>query len=270
MSRYVTIICISVMAYLIAACKTKGNFNENDLAIVTDSISYIDSGIYQDQDSLTKAIALKCGILLNPQGNYTLIKSGIIAKRNTFQVQYSGENNEPIMKIGDYVTKTIVNELIPHWYGTHWDFNGYTSRPGQGDIACSYFIFTVLRDAGFNINRYRFSQAHGLNSVKAFCKGDSILILNSDYVTEMSDSIQSLIKDGLYLVALSNHVGFLYKKAGNLFFIHSNYLYPHEVMIELASKSEAFRSTSIYVIGSVTNNKSLMMKWINGTELLVQ
>lgn len=46
------------------------------------------------------------------------------------------------------ISRIIIDSLMPCWYGTPWDFNGCTTEPGKGSIACGYFVSTVLRDAG--------------------------------------------------------------------------------------------------------------------------
>src|SRR5437764_1215954 len=40
-------------------------------------------------------------------------------------------------------------DIFPAWFGTPWDFNGTTQTPGEGKIACGYFVTTVMRDLGF-------------------------------------------------------------------------------------------------------------------------
>ena len=53
---------------------------------------------------------------------------------------------------------TAIDAHFEHWKGTPWDFNGTTRIPGQGTIACGYFVTTALQDAGFDLPRYRCGQ----------------------------------------------------------------------------------------------------------------
>jgi len=63
------------------------------------------------------------------------------------------------------VVRTIYAEIFPNWYGTGWDFNGTTEVPRQGKIACGYFVTTVLRDAGWKVQRARLAQQASENIV---------------------------------------------------------------------------------------------------------
>ena len=71
-----------------------------------------------------------------------------------------------------FVTRSIYAEIFPSWYGTAWDFNGTTEMPQQGKIACGYFVSTVLRDAGWKVQRTRLAQQASENI---------ILSLTTDY-----------------------------------------------------------------------------------------
>lgn len=45
--------------------------------------------------------------------------------------------------------------------------NGTAERPGNDAIACGYFVATLLRDAGFVLDRVRFGQAAALRIQRA-------------------------------------------------------------------------------------------------------
>ena len=54
------------------------------------------------------------------------------------------------------------------WLGTPWDFNGTATEPGGGKIACGYFVATLLRDAGFRVERARLAQQASENIMRSF------------------------------------------------------------------------------------------------------
>ena len=68
-------------------------------------------------------------------------------------------------------------------------------------------------------------------------------------------------RDHLYLVGLSSHVGFIEKKDGAIYFIHSNYFGPVAVEKELAKNSDALNSSDVFVLGNISGNSELMKKW---------
>ncbi|MCR9173185.1 MAG: hypothetical protein NXI10_11860 [bacterium] len=191
-------------------------------------------------------------INLTPKGNYNQLKAKIRTKKATHHSKEDFEN-------------FLLNEIIPHWYGTEWDFNGYTAIPGQGEIACGYFVSTTLEHLGIVINRYHLAQQAGLNEAK------SLAIEDSNYFTvygwaALHDKMRSY-QDGIYFVGLDNHVGYLYKEGPELYFIHSNYI-EDRVMIEKAAYSPAFQS-NIYVVAELSTNELLLERWRTGTRVEV-
>ncbi len=57
-------------------------------------------------------------------------------------------------------------EMMRCWLGTPWDFNGTADGPGGGKIACGYFVATLLKDAGFRVDRYQLAQQPSGNTTK--------------------------------------------------------------------------------------------------------
>ena len=161
---------------------------------------------------------------------------------------------------GTVFEEHLLNQIIPHWYGTEWDFNGYTDVPNQGVIACGYFVSTTLKHMGINLNRYHLAQQAGLNEAK------SIAIVDSNYFTVYGiDQLEQRMQaeqDGIYFVGLDNHVGYLLKRNAQLYFIHSNYI-DYKVMIEKIDESAAF-SSNIYVVAEISTNETLMHYWHTG------
>lgn len=52
-----------------------------------------------------------------------------------------------------FVEASLIRVIIPLWLGGEWDFNGYTTRPQHGPIACGWFIQRIMMDAGFRIEK---------------------------------------------------------------------------------------------------------------------
>jgi len=160
----------------------------------------------------------------------------------------------------------LLNDIIPHWYGTEWDFNGYTAVPNQGVIACGYFVSTTLLHMGINVNRYKMAQQAGLYEAQ------TVALSEENYRTIYGvDSLKVILKrdytDGIYFVGLDNHVGYLYIKDQIPYFIHSNYI-EDKVMIEKAYYSPAFVS-GVYVIAEISTNEELMERWRTGKSVPV-
>lgn len=236
MIRVIAFICFSLSLF---GCQSSENTHEINLS--EENIDLLNT----DDSTMVDTTALK--IELTPKGSYLQVKETI---RKLRQTKNSKEDFE------DY----LLNQIIPHWYGTEWDFNGYTATPNQGVIACGYFVSTTLEHVGIIINRYHLAQQAGLNEAK------SLAIADSNYFTVYGiEKLQKKMEnynDGIYFVGLDNHVGYLYKENGTLYFIHSNYI-DDQVMIEKAAYSKAFQS-NVYVVAEISTNEALLEKWRKG------
>ena len=94
----------------------------------------------------------------SPKGSYDSVKIAARARRDSVRGVFQSAETELqreqiINEAGKLLTDQIVYELIPFWYRTRWSFEGHTEVPRNGTVACGYFVSTVLRDAGFKINR---------------------------------------------------------------------------------------------------------------------
>lgn len=154
----------------------------------------------------------------------------------------------------------LVNEYIPrYWGGTPWDFNGTTRTPGQGQIACGYFITNTLVDLGFPIERVKLAQA-----------ASSVLIQAVTTDIAYPKSVEGLRQyalarpdESVFIVGLDFHTGYVTRKGNSVYFIHSNYIDRKGVMKELVEKSAALANNKFFMIGSISGNEGMLQKWIN-------
>lgn len=166
-------------------------------------------------------------------------------------------------------TNQMVDKLIPHWYGTPWSFGGHTAMPNQGKIACGYFISTTLRDMGININRYTMAQKSPIDEAKMISCGSVINKVVHDTPEKAFDDIDRITKEGLYFIGFdTGHVGYLLKRNGELFLIHSNYLSPGSVCIETLKESSVFKRFTKFYIVAISHNETLLQRWLNYGKVL--
>ncbi len=166
-------------------------------------------------------------------------------------------------------TKQLVDKIIPHWYGTPWSFGGHTAIPNEGKIACGYFISTTLRDMGINLNRYKLAQKSPIDEAKMISCGSVINKIVQDTPEKAFEEIDHLTKEGLYFIGFDEgHVGYLLKREGELFLIHSNYLSPVSVCMETLKESRVFKSFTTFHLVAISHNEILLQRWLdNGTVL---
>jgi hypothetical protein len=154
---------------------------------------------------------------------------------------------------------TLVNEKIPaYWTGTPWDFNGVTRKPGQGNIACGYFITNTMTDIGFKIERVKLAQAASSVLIKATC-------VNIKYYADFEDlkiHLKNAAENSVFIVGLDFHTGYITKEKKDCYFIHSNYINRKGVMKENILSSSALQASKTFMIGSISANDDFIKKWI--------
>ncbi len=209
--------------------------------------------------------SLKLNINFKKRGNYNTLKADILKKRVHFKSLYNIDSTKAIDSASRFIYNQLINHLVPHWYGTTWDFNGHTNIPNQGDIACGYFVSTTLKHLGFNVNRYKMAQQAGLIEAQTLQAKNQLKLFSNVSFNTLKLKLNEAYSDGMYFVGLDNHVGYILLKDKELYFLHSSY-YDDKVMIELAEISPCFRS-KFYVFAEISTNRDLIKKWILNTHL---
>jgi hypothetical protein len=154
---------------------------------------------------------------------------------------------------------TLIHEKVPaYWNGTPWDFNGVTRTPGQGQIACGYFITNTLADFGFGIERVKLAQAASSELIKA----TSVNIFRTGDFQKLKSYLAAQPDHSVFIVGLDFHTGYVTTSKGKAYFIHSNYINRAGVMKEEIDQSTALKSSKTFMIGNVSANDVLMEKWI--------
>ena len=167
-----------------------------------------------------------------------------------------------LTETAEVFTNILNNYIVPPWIGTPWDFNGVTQAPGKGQIACGYFITTLLRDAGVLLNRVRLAQ----------CASGKIIgtLVQPAYHKNFSHlSFEEFIREikkkgkGVFIVGLDFHTGFLLNDGNELYFIHSNYIGREGVVKEMAAASAALRASKWRSTGWLTGDERFLHRWVN-------
>lgn len=160
-----------------------------------------------------------------------------------------------------HLYSAITARLFPFWYGTPWDFNGTTATPQKGKIACGYFVTTLLRDAGFNLERSKLAQQSSEKIIRTLVSNDHIVRLNK---LTMEDFVNAMRKmgNGLYLVGLDTHIGFLLVNGSDLRFIHSSYSYWGGVKSEPVWQCKVLLKSRFRVVGKLLSDEQTIKQWL--------
>lgn len=165
--------------------------------------------------------------------------------------------------------ESLFEKLAPHWMGTPWDFNGTSQTPGEGKIACGYFVSTLLRDAGFELERIRLAQQASGNIIRSLTtrENTSRLVGKSfdDFVTELEAR-----GPGVYVIGLDYHVGFIVQTADGARFVHSDGMENKCVVSEPAKTAPVLKRSNWREFANITGDEALIEKWLTGEAVVTR
>lgn len=164
--------------------------------------------------------------------------------------------------------ETTLPEMMRCWLGTPWDFNGTAAKPGGGKIACGYFVSTVLMDSGFKVDRYQLARQASGNIMRSFLdKPDCRLTVDQPY-DQFAASVAKA-EPGIYLLGLDTHVGFLVVTKDGFRMLHSSGSKPWCVVDEDRDHAWALRKSSWRMIGNLTADHEVLLRWLNADKITV-
>jgi hypothetical protein len=207
----------------------------------------------------------------NDARDYEAVLAKLEAERRALALRYqqatsSGEQDEVIAQARTVVTRSIYAEIFPSWYGTAWDFYGTTEVPQQGKIACGYFVSTVLRDAGWGVQRVRLAQQASENIILSLTTAPYVKRFRRVPIGDFVMAVKNW-GAGIYVVGLDIHTGFIVNTGDEVYFIHSSYAEPYAVVRERASESKILAASKYRVLGKVTADDLFIEKWLTRKEI---
>lgn len=193
---------------------------------------------------------------------YESVLHSITVKQKKFSGQRNRSETDTISSQWvDFWIETIGTDLYEAWKGTAWDFNGHTSKPHQGSIACGYFVTTILSDMGMSINRIKLSTYPSMQMMKAICPDQKIQNLSNLGMEEFDARLTGIGKS-VYIIGLDFHTGIIVSDETGNWFIHSNYIKRQGVIKEAVLASAALRASRTRWIVSLTSSKTAMNNWL--------
>jgi len=268
------VLCI-FLVLLFVSC----NNSSQEKIAQTDTIAMQDSVLTSEFQPDTILIdstkAVEIGIKLWSEGDYNTLKNIIKNKRQEFLNAYQKADDSVKVNIiheaANYLFDNLLNKIIPFWYNTPWCLSGYSNIPGEGTVGCSYFISNTLVACGYNLNRFRLAQTDPIAGSRSLTFTDSVVkYIRDDQMENIAKKILDNHPEGLYIIGLDMHVGYLLIYKSNLYFIHSAYYYPNVVCMEHFEKSPGILGSNNFYITPITANKKLIEKWILNEFIYIQ
>jgi hypothetical protein len=176
------------------------------------------------------------------------------------RIQKKVDSTKEMKKRGAYLQTLVTDTFFHYWEGTPWDFNGTTQCPGKGNIACGYFVTTVLNDAGFDLQRVKLAQMGSEQMITELVDGKNIHRYSRTPIKKFLNQVKTK-GDQLYIVGLDSHVGFLSCEKGDCWFIHSSGSAPWCVVKEKAEDCDVLIKSRYRVTGCISADEKFLGAW---------
>ena len=168
-----------------------------------------------------------------------------------------------------FIVETLVSQVFPAWMGmpSGGGPQATASLPHQPGmyISCSYFLTAALQNAGLVLeSRARFAQAPAAWIERALLPpGGQIHRYGNLPADELEQKLVGL-GEGLYVVGLDIHVGFIVVRDGHAWFVHSSYTPPGTVVNEpvVSSAAIALSRRKGYWISPLFQDDRIIEMWL--------
>lgn len=199
-----------------------------------------------------------------PAPSYQAIRSALETKRQALATRLDRDKQRTLALARELVVATLRDELLPAWNGTAWAMNGITQVPHQGQIACGYFVSTTLLHAGFRVERSKLGQQASELITRSLVTQERIWVRSDQPIEAFVDTLRRG-GDGIYLVGLDNHVGFVIVDGKDTWFHHAG---PGDEGVRREpARTASFLSTSRYREAAKLFDDALLEKWLRGTSI---
>jgi hypothetical protein len=196
--------------------------------------------------------------------DYQAIRGDLEQKRVALAAELEARPAQTIAKARRVLIGALTGELLPAWNGTAWAMNGTSQVPGDGAIACGYFVSTTLLHAGFHVERVRMGQQASTFIIRSLVTTDPIKKSSDEPIEAFVAKVRKQ-GDGVYVVGLDNHVGFVIVDGADTWFHHAG---PGEDGVRRErAVTASFLSTSRYREVAKIFDDALVEKWLRGAAI---
>ncbi|BCU76313.1 hypothetical protein [Luteolibacter sp. LG18] len=204
---------------------------------------------------------------------YASLCQELAARRQSLATRWKKTRNAREKESIENEARTALESQLPAmmrcWLGTPWDFNGTATEPGGGKIACGYFVATLLRDAGFRVDRARLAQQASENIMRSFLDAKACHRTAGQPYDAFAAAVHAA-EPGISIVGLDSHVGFLVNTADDFHMIHSSGSQPWCVVDEPSAEAGVLKRSNYRVTGHLTADRGVLRKWLSGDTIPVR
>jgi len=194
------------------------------------------------------------------------------------QARTAKEKKKIIKRARKFVVKSIVEDIFPVWMGTPWhmgeDDDALMPHQAGKRVSCSMFVTAVLQNIGLRLDsRLRWAEAPALYIQRSLAPKRQDLQRYLSIEPKLLAQKLGRLDDGLYVIGLNCHVGFILVENGQARFVHSNYVEPEEgVTDEPVAESAAIANSQStgYWVTPAFQDERLIRYWLTGTQVPLQ
>lgn len=175
------------------------------------------------------------------------------------------------------VIAAIRGTIWPAWTGMSWGLGPRSTplRPHQPDtvIACGYFVSSVLENAGLRLGtRFSFAQAPALQAQRSLAPDEADL---HRFFSVPGDALAreiAALGDGVYIIGLNNHIGFVDVHDGAVDVVHASYTGEQRVTREPLATAEVIANSRAagYFVTPLFHDDELVDRWLRGTTVALR
>ena len=114
---------------------------------------------------------------------------------------------------------------------------------------------------GVPINRVKMAQCASEEMIKSLTSKKHIYHLSSMSLFDFEKKLKT-IGNGLYIVGLDNHTGFISISQNGNYFIHSSGWFPFKVVKDILSESKVLSKSKYRVVGKISDDETFLKKWV--------
>jgi hypothetical protein len=204
---------------------------------------------------------------------YAMLAAELESSRTILSARHSKAKSAAARAAVEGEARRLLERSLPPmmrcWLGTPWDFNGTAGKPGAGKIACGYFVSTVLKDAGFRVNRYQLAQQPSANILRSFVAKEACTLTVGRAYDSFAGDLRSA-EPGIYLVGLDTHVAFIVVAAGDFRFIHSSGARPWCVVDESPLGATVLQRSNWRMLANLTADPTVIRRWLGAHAIVVK
>ncbi len=211
--------------------------------------------------------------LLVSDENYRATKSFITQRQGILIQQYqypSSEGTEELIEREAlrFISSSIYDSLAPYWLGTKFSKTGNTKYPGIGLVSPEHFVIQLFLDAGLQVKVDPEFNPKPIDLVEILLFDRNIFHYDN---ISMISFLQELNQkgDGLYLLALDSHIGFVSLQGGQRKFLHASPTNPFCVVKEDLENSKIIAQSKNRTLGSISGSSELIKVWLSNEPIKI-